>query len=58
VNQEQGNRNLVNPLELELLEAPLNLEGLAPDNGPVIVHGQEQALNMDNFMNLGVGVIT
>jgi hypothetical protein len=56
LNQEQGNLNLVNPLELELLEAPLNLEGLAPDNGPVIVQGQEQALNMDNFMNLGVGV--
>jgi hypothetical protein len=29
VNKEQGNLNLVNPLELELLEAPLNLEGLA-----------------------------
>jgi hypothetical protein len=56
VNQEQGNLNLVNPLELELLEAPLNIEDLAPDNGPVIVQGQEQALNMDNFMNFGIGV--
>jgi hypothetical protein len=56
VNQEQGNLHLVNPLELELLEDHLNEAGVDPVNGPVIVHGQEQALNMDNFMNLGVGV--
>jgi hypothetical protein len=56
VNQEQGNLNLMNPLELELLEAHPNLEDFAPNNGPVIVQGQRQTLNMDNFMNLGISV--
>jgi hypothetical protein len=46
----------VNPLELELLEAPLPLDEVGQQIGPIIVQGQDQALNMDNFMNLGLGV--
>jgi hypothetical protein len=32
------------------------MEDMVPDNGPVIVQCQAQALNMNNFMNLGIGV--
>jgi hypothetical protein len=49
-------RSSHNPLELELLEAPLLLDEVNHQIGPVIVQGQDQALNMDNFMNLGLGV--
>jgi hypothetical protein len=56
VNQEMDIQIPVNPLELELLEAPLLPDEVNHQIGPVIVQGQDQALNMDNFMNLGLGV--
>jgi hypothetical protein len=39
----------VGPLELELLEAPLNIEDFVQEEGPMIVHGQAQGLNIENF---------
>jgi hypothetical protein len=56
VNQEQDIQIPVGPLELALLEAPLNMNDFIQADGPVIVHGQEQALNIENFQQLGLGV--
>jgi hypothetical protein len=56
VNQEMDIQIPINSLELELLEAPLLPNEMNHQIGPVIVQGQDQALNMDHFMNLGFGV--
>jgi hypothetical protein len=49
VNQEQDIQIPVGPLELELLEAPLNIEDFVQAEGPVIVHCQAQGLNIENL---------
>jgi hypothetical protein len=56
VNQEQDIQIPVDPLELELLEAPLNIDDFVQAEGPVIVHGPDQGLNVENFQQLGIGV--